>query len=223
MFPHISSKFVNSERMVSMTSRNSFAFWHRFSWSHFHFLDSIAQWSKKSRLTSEGNWIARKFIANHPGGKDKIMLAAGKAIDPFWHLSLKTVSFCWFRHISPIQLHHVAHFSDRSCQFSDVTFQIEENLPAAHRQRQCCGTVGKYENRWFVCPFLRLAGYVFVCCVFAVFALWHWTVWSYFPFCQGSPCGRWWERCRLMFGCLGRLEKWTWNFRAKSEKGVRIV
>lgn len=47
------------------------------------------------------------------------------------------------------------------------------------------------------------------------------------PFCQGSSCGRWWERgkwgCRLMIRCWGRLEKWTWNFRARSEKGVRIV
>lgn len=81
------------------------------------------------------NCDSRKFIANHPGGKDKIMLAAGKAIDPFWHLSLKPSScILLISHIFLI------------CQFSHVTFQIEENLPAAHRQRQCCGTVGKYEN-----------------------------------------------------------------------------
>eukprot|EP00927_Polykrikos_kofoidii_P065494 TRINITY_DN61245_c0_g1_i1.p1 TRINITY_DN61245_c0_g1~~TRINITY_DN61245_c0_g1_i1.p1 ORF type:complete len:653 (+),score=104.92 TRINITY_DN61245_c0_g1_i1:90-2048(+) len=41
-----------------------------------------------------GIWVTYKncvyditdFIANHPGGKDKIMLAAGKAIDPFWRI-----------------------------------------------------------------------------------------------------------------------------------------
>ena len=27
-----------------------------------------------------------KFIENHPGGKDKIMLAAGKSVDPYWNL-----------------------------------------------------------------------------------------------------------------------------------------
>ena len=26
------------------------------------------------------------FVANHPGGSDKIVLAAGKAIDPFWRI-----------------------------------------------------------------------------------------------------------------------------------------
>jgi len=41
-----------------------------------------------------GIWVSFKdkvyditeFVANHPGGKDKIMLAAGKAIDPFWRI-----------------------------------------------------------------------------------------------------------------------------------------
>jgi sulfite oxidase len=41
-----------------------------------------------------GIWVTYKnhvyditnFIANHPGGHDKIMLAAGKAIDPFWRI-----------------------------------------------------------------------------------------------------------------------------------------
>lgn len=32
----------------------------------------------------DGVYDITKFVANHPGGKDKIMLAAGKAIDPFW-------------------------------------------------------------------------------------------------------------------------------------------
>lgn len=45
--------------------------------------------------TSEGGiWVSYKdgvyditdFISNHPGGKDKIMLAAGKSIDPFWRI-----------------------------------------------------------------------------------------------------------------------------------------
>jgi cytochrome b involved in lipid metabolism len=27
-----------------------------------------------------------EFVANHPGGSDKIMMAAGAAIDPFWNL-----------------------------------------------------------------------------------------------------------------------------------------
>jgi sulfite oxidase len=27
-----------------------------------------------------------KFVANHPGGKDKIMLAAGDSVDPFWRV-----------------------------------------------------------------------------------------------------------------------------------------
>lgn len=34
----------------------------------------------------DGVYDITKFIANHPGGKDKIMLAAGKAIDPFWRI-----------------------------------------------------------------------------------------------------------------------------------------
>lgn len=41
-----------------------------------------------------GIWVSYKngvyditdFISNHPGGTDKIMLAAGKAIDPFWRI-----------------------------------------------------------------------------------------------------------------------------------------
>ena len=27
-----------------------------------------------------------KFIANHPGGSDKIVLAAGKSVEPFWSI-----------------------------------------------------------------------------------------------------------------------------------------
>lgn len=41
-----------------------------------------------------GIWVTWKsgvydvtdFVANHPGGRDKIMLAAGKSIDPFWRI-----------------------------------------------------------------------------------------------------------------------------------------
>jgi len=48
-----------------------------------------------SHCTDEtGIWVTYKdgvyditdFVANHPGGKDKILLAAGSAIDPFWNL-----------------------------------------------------------------------------------------------------------------------------------------
>jgi len=34
----------------------------------------------------DGVYDITKFIINHPGGTDKIMLAAGKAIDPFWRV-----------------------------------------------------------------------------------------------------------------------------------------
>lgn len=34
----------------------------------------------------DGVYDITDFIANHPGGKDKILLAAGKAIDPFWRI-----------------------------------------------------------------------------------------------------------------------------------------
>eukprot|EP00913_Durusdinium_trenchii_P019628 g18452.t1 len=37
-------------------------------------------------VLQEGVYDITKFIENHPGGKDKIMLAAGKAIDPFWRI-----------------------------------------------------------------------------------------------------------------------------------------
>lgn len=48
----------------------------------------------KHTTEETGIWVSYKdgvyditdFIANHPGGKDKIMLAAGKAIDPFWRI-----------------------------------------------------------------------------------------------------------------------------------------
>jgi len=33
-----------------------------------------------------GVYDITKFVANHPGGKDKIMLAAGKSIEPFWRI-----------------------------------------------------------------------------------------------------------------------------------------
>lgn len=34
----------------------------------------------------DGVYDITEFIINHPGGTDKIMLAAGKAIDPFWRI-----------------------------------------------------------------------------------------------------------------------------------------
>jgi len=48
----------------------------------------------KHQTAETGIWVSYKagvyditnFIQNHPGGKDKIMLAAGKAIDPFWRI-----------------------------------------------------------------------------------------------------------------------------------------
>ncbi|CAE7807080.1 SUOX [Symbiodinium sp. CCMP2456] len=48
----------------------------------------------KHQTPSTGIWVSYKdgvyditdFVQNHPGGKDKIMLAAGKAIDPFWRI-----------------------------------------------------------------------------------------------------------------------------------------
>jgi len=48
----------------------------------------------KHTTKETGIWVSYKdgvyditdFIANHPGGQDKIMLAAGKAIDPFWRI-----------------------------------------------------------------------------------------------------------------------------------------
>ncbi|CAK9016368.1 unnamed protein product [Durusdinium trenchii] len=48
----------------------------------------------KHKTAEKGIWVSykegvydiTKFIENHPGGKDKIMLAAGKAIDPFWRI-----------------------------------------------------------------------------------------------------------------------------------------
>eukprot|EP00931_Biecheleriopsis_adriatica_P052430 TRINITY_DN30497_c0_g1_i2.p1 TRINITY_DN30497_c0_g1~~TRINITY_DN30497_c0_g1_i2.p1 ORF type:complete len:650 (+),score=127.59 TRINITY_DN30497_c0_g1_i2:53-2002(+) len=48
----------------------------------------------KHTTPETGIWVSYKdgvyditdFVANHPGGKDKIMLAAGKAIDPFWRI-----------------------------------------------------------------------------------------------------------------------------------------
>ncbi|CAE7720687.1 SUOX, partial [Symbiodinium pilosum] len=48
----------------------------------------------KHQTPESGIWVSYKdgvyditsFVQNHPGGKDKIMLAAGKAIDPFWRI-----------------------------------------------------------------------------------------------------------------------------------------
>lgn len=33
-----------------------------------------------------GVYDITKFIANHPGGSDKIVLAAGKSVEPFWSI-----------------------------------------------------------------------------------------------------------------------------------------
>ena len=39
---------------------------------------------------SYGGYVydATEFIANHPGGAEKIMLAAGGPIEPYWHCKL---------------------------------------------------------------------------------------------------------------------------------------
>jgi len=45
--------------------------------------------SKENRIWvtyKDGVYDITDFIVNHPGGSDKIMLAAGKAIDPFWRI-----------------------------------------------------------------------------------------------------------------------------------------
>ena len=34
----------------------------------------------------EGVYDITDFVRSHPGGRDKIMLAAGGAIDPFWRI-----------------------------------------------------------------------------------------------------------------------------------------
>lgn len=34
----------------------------------------------------DGVYDVTDFVANHPGGGDKIMLAAGKSLDPFWRV-----------------------------------------------------------------------------------------------------------------------------------------
>lgn len=49
---------------------------------------------EQHKTKETGIWVTYKdgvyditdFIVNHPGGQDKIMLAAGKAIDPFWRI-----------------------------------------------------------------------------------------------------------------------------------------
>ena len=63
---------------------------------------SIAGQRLPSTTTEKGVWVTyngevydiTKFIQNHPGGRDKISLAAGKDIGPFWkmYLSISTVS-----------------------------------------------------------------------------------------------------------------------------------
>jgi sulfite oxidase len=34
----------------------------------------------------DGVYDVSDFLENHPGGSDKLLLAAGKAIDPFWRI-----------------------------------------------------------------------------------------------------------------------------------------
>ena len=52
---------------------------------------ALAQKIHHPSPVQDGVYDITKFVANHPGGKDKIMLAAGKAIDPFWPLSGQSV------------------------------------------------------------------------------------------------------------------------------------
>src|SRR6478609_7702531 len=48
----------------------------------------------KHNNREDGIWVTRgdsvydisSFVDNHPGGIDKILLAAGKSIDPFWKI-----------------------------------------------------------------------------------------------------------------------------------------
>jgi len=45
------------------------------------------------------------FVANHPGGTDKIMLAAGKAIDPFWRIYQQHLNSRWpMEHLKGMQV-----------------------------------------------------------------------------------------------------------------------
>jgi len=54
----------------------------------------LAEVEKHTTVDAGGIWVIYKdgvyditsFIENHPGGADKIMLAAGKSIVPFWHI-----------------------------------------------------------------------------------------------------------------------------------------
>jgi sulfite oxidase len=49
---------------------------------------------EKHKTIEDGIWVSYKtgvyditdFIRNHPGGQDKVLLAAGKSIDPFWRI-----------------------------------------------------------------------------------------------------------------------------------------
>ena len=53
-----------------------------------------AEVAKHKSAADGGIWVTYKdgvyditdFVANHPGGSDKIILAAGQAIDPFWRI-----------------------------------------------------------------------------------------------------------------------------------------
>ena len=48
----------------------------------------------KHTSASDGIWVTYKdgvyditrFVANHPGGSDKIVMAAGKSVEPFWRI-----------------------------------------------------------------------------------------------------------------------------------------
>lgn len=37
-------------------------------------------------VVEDGVYDMTEFVANHPGGKEKIMLAAGKNVAPFWNI-----------------------------------------------------------------------------------------------------------------------------------------
>ena len=49
---------------------------------------------KKHNNLNDGIWVTYKdnvyditnFIENHPGGKDKILLSAGKSLEPYWNV-----------------------------------------------------------------------------------------------------------------------------------------
>ena len=108
--------------------------------------------------------------------------------------------------LETIQLHFVdfAHFFDLpifTCHISD--WGESTSSTQAEAMLWNCWKVWEL----VIClSFPKTCSIHYLCVVvFAVFAPWHWSVWSCSPFCQGSSCGRWWERgkwgCRLMIRC----------------------